>query len=162
MATAYNAEEIFLIGVDIEKNGQRFYAAFAESSPDPVVRSLCEELSRWESQHVGLFENLRSRLPAAARKETVFDPNGELALYLKAAADSHIFLTRDVAALIASVKTPADVLAMALAFEKDSVVTYLTMMKLVPEHLGKAEIGKILDEELTHISIISGKMRELA
>jgi rubrerythrin len=161
MAIAYTAEEIFQIGVEIERNGLRFYSAFAGSSTDKAVKKLCEELSAWEGQHVALFEGLKARLPEAARKEIVFDPQGELAAYLKAAADSHIFLASDFDALVARARTPLDVLSMALAFEKDSVVAYVSMTRLVPDHLGKAEIERIVDEELKHISIISAKMREL-
>ena len=49
----------------------------------------------------------------------------------------------------------------AVAFEKDSVVFYTTMKKLVPEHLGKGEIDTLIDEEISHIFILTQKKKEL-
>ena len=162
MGIMYNASEIYQIGIEIEKNGMAFYSACARATANAPVKKLCEELAQWESQHVAVFENLRSQLPEGARLESSYDPYGELSLYLKAAADSHVFIANtDIAALVAGADTPAKILAIALSFEKDSVVVYTTMSRMVPEHLGKKNLDKIIDEELKHISIISQKMSEI-
>jgi Uncharacterized conserved protein len=156
MAIVYNAEEIYQMGVEIEKNGLAFYTAAAKSVKSPEVRKLCEELGQWESKHVALFETLKAQLPEAARRETSYDPNNELGLYLKAAADSHIFIAnREISSLVANAKSPLDILNLALSFEKDSVVLYTTMKNMVPEHLGKKSLEKIIDEEIMHISFIT-------
>jgi rubrerythrin len=52
-------------------------------------------------------------------------------------------------------------LDLAVAFEKDSVVFYTTMKKLVPEHLGKGQIDTLIHEEISHIFILTQKKREL-
>lgn len=156
MAIIYNAEEIFQMGVEIEKNGLAFYAAAARAVKNAEVGKLCEELGQWEGKHVKLFETLKAKLPEAARKETSYDPNNELGMYLKAAADSHIFVaTKEISALIANAKSPIDILRMALTFEKDSVVLYTTMKNMVPEHLGKKSLEDIINEEIMHISYIN-------
>jgi rubrerythrin len=80
-------------------------------------------------------------------------------MYLKAAADSHIFVAnKEISALLANAKSPLDILHMALSFEKDSVVLYTTMKNMVPEHLGKKDLEKIIDEEIVHISFITRKI----
>jgi rubrerythrin len=159
MGLMYNAAEIYQMGIEIEKNGKAFYSACARATKNEAAKKLCEELSQWESQHIILFENLKARLPSGASLETSRDPDNELSMYLKAAADGHVFIANmDIEALVASAKTPAKMLAMALSFEKDSVVVYTTMSRLVPEHLGKKDLEKIIDEELKHISIITQKM----
>jgi rubrerythrin len=156
MAIIYNAEEIYQMGVEIEKNGLAFYAAAAQSVKNADVKKLCEELGQWESKHVALFETLKAQLPDSARRETSYDPNNELGLYLKAAADSHIFVVnKEIAAIVANAKSPLDILNLALSFEKDSVVLYTAMKNMVPEHLGKKDLEKIIDEELKHISFIT-------
>ena len=162
MAIEYNAFEIFQMGVEIEKNGKKFYNACAQSVANPGVKKLCVELSGWEDQHVALFEKLQNDLPQTARSETVYDPDNELGMYLKAAADSHIFLlNKDMAALASTLKTPMDILSMALSFEKDSVVLYTGMVRMVPPHWGQASLNAIINEELKHIVIIAGQMTSL-
>ena len=80
-------------------------------------------------------------------------------MYLKAAADSHIFVAnKEISALVANAKSPLDILHMALSFEKDSVVLYTTMKNMVPDHLGKKDLEKIINEEITHISFITRSM----
>jgi rubrerythrin len=162
MAIAYTADEIFSIGVEIEKNGRRFYEAAARSASDSSAKALFDRLSKWELEHEKLFSVLQSGLSDQAKEPVSYDPAGELGLYLKAAADSHIFkVGADIQSLVKQCKTEKEALAMALTFEKDSVVLYSTMLNLVPEHLGKKDVQKILNEELKHVSIITEEMGKL-
>jgi rubrerythrin len=162
MSFNFNADEIFQMGVQIETNGQKFYETVAKSTLDPSARKIFSDLARWESEHIELFKKLRKRLPAAATQEDLFDPNQELHLYLKATADSHVFIrNKDIPELAAKCKTPVEALDFAVVFEKDSVVFYTTMKKLVPEHLGKGEIDTLIDEEISHIYILTQKKKDL-
>ena len=159
MALVYNAHEIYQLGIEIEKNGKAFYTACAKTTKDETVKDLCEDLSSWEEEHVATFEKLKSQLPKDARLLDSYDPDDKLQLYLKAVAGTHVFVVnRDVDTVLATANTPAKILATALAFEKDSVVVYTTMMRLVPDDLGKRSLEKIIEEELQHISIITQKM----
>lgn len=162
MSFDFNADEIFQIGVQIEQNGQRFYEMVAKNCSNPSAQKLFLDLASWESKHIHLFETLRRRLPRSAKGGDFFDPNQELHLYLKAAADSHVFLkNKDISELVSKCKTPIEALDVAVAFEKDSVVFYTTMKKLVPEYLGKNEIDTLIDEEINHILILTQKEKEL-
>ena len=162
MSFNFNADEIFQIGVQIEINGQRFYETVAKNTSESSVKKLFSDLSRWESEHIELFKKLKQRLPDSAKREDLFDPNQELHLYLKATADSHVFLKhKDIPELASKCKTPIEALDLAVAFEKDSVVLYTTMKKLVPEYLGKGEIDTLIDEEISHIFILTQKKKEL-
>ena len=65
-------------------------------------------------------------LPDAAKRETLFDPEGEQSLYLRTMAESHVFVkNKDISGLASRCKTPAEALDLAIAFEKDSIVFYL-------------------------------------
>jgi rubrerythrin len=162
MSFNFNADEIFQIGVQIEINGQRFYETVAKNTSESSVKKLFSDLSRWESEHIELFKKLKQRLPDSAKREDLFDPNQELHLYIKATADSHVFLKhKDIPELASKCKTPIEALDLAVAFEKDSVVLYTTMKKLVPEYLGKGEIDTLIDEEISHIFILTQKKKEL-
>ena len=155
MGVAFNAEEVYRIGVEIEKNGKAFYEAAAKQAAEPAVRKLFEDLARWEDQHVATFEGLRAEFDKPGSAEVMADVNDEVLGYLKAAADSHVFgRGHDAAKLAAGCKTPVDALRKALEFEKDSIVVYASMRLLVPEHLGRARVEALADEELKHVVLL--------
>jgi rubrerythrin len=162
MAIVYTADEIFNIGVEIEKNGRTFYEAASRAASGASVKAFFDRLAKWEIEHEKLFAALQSGLSGQAKEPVSYDPAGELGMYLKAAADTHIFkVDADIPSLVKQCKTEKEALAMALTFEKDSVVLYSTMLNLVPEHLGKKDVQKILSEELKHVSIITEEMGKM-
>ena len=162
MSIDFNADEIFQLGVRIETNGKKFYETVAKNASDLSVKGLFSELAKWESEHQELFEQLRKALPDSAKREALFDPEGELSLYMRAMAESHVFIkNRDILELASKCKTPAEALDLAITFEKDSIAFFTTMKKVVPEHLGKDKLDLLIDEEIKHISILTQKRREL-
>ncbi len=162
MSFNFNADEIFQMGVQIETNGQNFYETVAKNTSDPSAQKLFSDLARWESEHIELFKKLRQGLPDSAKRGDLFDPNQELHLYVKATADSHVFMrNKNIPELASKCKTPIEALDLAVNFEKDSVVFYTTMKKLVPENLGKGKIDALIDEEISHIFILTQKKKEL-
>ena len=163
MSLQFNAESIFEIGVQIEKNGQQFYLEAAEKASDDAVKSLFTELADWEKNHIALFEQLKAELPATMREDTLFDPENELYTYLEAAANTHVFVeSTDISKLVAQCNTAIEAFDLALAFEKDSVVYYTTMKKMVADHLGQGKIDKLIDEELKHIAILNARKKQFA
>jgi rubrerythrin len=162
MALNFNAREVFEMGVQIEKNGMAYYDAAAKKASNAAVRDLFNELSRWEAGHATLFEKMRDALPSGAGAAEVFDPEGDAQRYLRAAADSHVFLkNKDMAGLAAKCKNALTALDMAVTFEKDSVVFYTAMKKVVPPNLGKSTIDRIIEEEVKHIGLLIDKEKQL-
>ena len=162
MTTVFNADEVFTIGIEIEKNGKKYYDTAAAITDDEDLKKFFLELAHWENIHVSTFEKLKSELKEGGNDETIFDPSNEMHLYLKAAADSHIFRkTLDIEGIAKSCQNPLDILKTALQFEKDSVVLYSSMISMVPENLGKSKVQKMIDEELKHVSIIQTKINLL-
>ena len=143
MAVVYNANEICTMGIQIEKNGKKFYITAADKTGDEDLRKFFTELANWEDNHISIFENLRNDFLKTENGESAIDPDNEMHLYLKAAADSHIFLKKiDIDELVARCNNPLDILDIALQFEKDSVVLYNTMINMVPKNLGKKQVLK--------------------
>lgn len=162
MSFSFNADEIFQMGVQIESNGQKFYETIAKNTSDSSAQKIFLDLAKWESQHIELFKKWQTELPGSARQGDLFDPNQELHLYLKATADSHVFIrNKDIPELASKCKTPIEALELAVTFEKDSVVFYTSMKKLVPEHLGKNQMDTLIDEEIRHIFMLTQKKKEL-
>jgi rubrerythrin len=162
MGIFYTAEEIYEIGLGIERNGKTFYEAAADTTTQGMVRDLFGNLGKWETGHIELLMRLKAGLPKTACEPRAFDPENELPLYLKAASDSHIFKAgADIVGLVSRCKTAMDALSMALVFEKDSVVLYSTFFNLVPADSGRTDVERILQEELKHVVYITNEMKKL-
>jgi rubrerythrin len=162
MAQLFNADEIFAMGVQIEKNGVAFYSAAAGNTDDPDLKQLFQQLAEWEQTHIAIFEDLRLRLPATVKATDVYDPDNMVHLYLKAVADNNVFvrgLTLDPGTLVWT--SPVKVLTTALDFEKDSVVFFSSMKEVTMGRTGSAEVEKLVLEELKHIGYLTGEIRKL-
>jgi rubrerythrin len=154
MGETYSADEIFRIGIEIEKNGQTFYEEAARRSTDAASRKLFADLANWEHEHIATFEELRA-LAVGAPDAGLHDQEDQVHGYLKAVADTHVFVReRNPAALAARCRTPAEALEAAIGFEKDSVVVYSSMRLVVPERLGRDKVEALIDEELRHVAIL--------
>jgi rubrerythrin len=159
----FNAREIFDIGVQIEVNGKAFYEAAAKKTAETAMREFFLELAAWENSHIKIFSELRDALPKGAGNTPVFDPNDEAALYLQATADSHVFVrNKDMVGLVAGCKGPGDIIDLAMTFEKDSVVFYTTMKKVVAKNLGQDKVDRLIDEEIKHIGMLSQRRAKIA
>ena len=162
MSIYLNADDIFRVGVQIETNGKLFYETAAKQTQEARAKELFKELADWENQHIELFERLRLQLPETAREMNLFDPGSELEIYIKATADSHIFIrNKDISSLVSALKTPQEVLDLAVTFEKDSVVFYSTMKKAIPESFGKERMDALINEEIKHIAMLTQQKEKL-
>jgi rubrerythrin len=159
----FNAREIFDIGVQIEVNGKAFYEAAAKKVAETAMKEFFLELAAWENTHITLFGELRDALTKGAGNVPLFDPNDEAAMYLQATADSHVFVkNKNMVGLVAGCKGPMEILDLAMTFEKDSVVYYTTMKKVVAPNLGQEKVDRLIDEEIKHISMLSQRKAKLA
>ncbi len=123
-----------------------------EISKNPSRGDLSLDLSRWELEHQRLFEDLRRALPDSAKRQTLFDPQGEFGVYMKAMAEDHVFTkNRDLDRLASQCQTPQEALPLAIPFEKDSIV-YFTAPSL--SRLGK-DLHDSRENKLCHVGAIS-------
>jgi len=160
MPIVFNADEVLEMAEQIERNGAKFYRAAADSLPD--VKQLFLDLAGQEDQHEVIFSQMRAQLQGQAAEPTVFDPDSDEAMYLRAMADSHVFdVNADPTAELACGATVENVIASAIGKEKDSIAFYTGLKELVPAALGKDRMDAIVKEELGHIGWLSQKLGEL-
>lgn len=162
MAYDFNADEVFRIAEQIEKNGAHLYGSIAEKM-DGDIRRFFLDLSSMEKQHEKVFASMRAGLSDTDRKSDTFDPAQESLGYLKVLADSGVFDARAREAFAAiegksGVEGMTAALKAALDIEKESVVFYLGMRDLVPDRLGRDKLESILKEEMKHIRLLGGKL----
>lgn len=155
MSYDFNADEIFVMAEQIEANGAKFYRDAAANISDDGSKKLLLELASMEDDHQKTFQDLHSKLTAKEKQETVFDPDEESALYLKALADTRVFFEKEI-----DLTSMKEILKAALVAEKDSIVFYLGMKDMVGKALGQDKIDNIIKEEMAHIKLIGNKLRE--
>jgi rubrerythrin len=153
MSYDFNANEVFEMAEQMERNGAKFYRDAAETAADASNKELLIGLSKMEEAHEKIFESMRAELKAAEKTSTVFDPSGESALYLRALVDSRVFFKKDI-----DVTSIVEILKSAIEAEKDSIVFYLGMKEAVPEKLGRNRIENIIKEEMGHIRVLSKEL----
>jgi rubrerythrin len=156
MSYDFNADDIFEIAEQLERNGAAFYRDAADAVDDSDIKAFLLEFAAMEDEHEKTFINLRKELTAAEKTPTVFDPNNDAALYLKALADTRVFFKKEI-----DTTTAEGIFKSAITAEKDSIIFYLGMKDLVPETLGKGRMDAIIKEEMGHIRTLSQKLASL-
>ena len=156
MSIDFNADEVFEIAEQIERNGAKFYRSVAQKVTDSSKKQLLTDLAEMEDEHEQTFKTLRSQLSMDEKIQTTFDPEGESEKYLRALADTRVFYEKEV-----DTTSFEEILKSAITAEKDSIVFYLGMKDVVPAHLGKQKLDDIIKEEMTHIQLLSKELLNL-
>lgn len=150
----FNADEIFLMAEQIERNGAKFYRKAAEHS---VARDLLLTLAVMEGLHEKTFADMRKDFSPADRSGATYDPDNQGVLYLQAMADSKVF-TADPSEAISDDEPLDEILRFAISLEKDSVVFYQSMKAIVPDPVGQGKINDIIHQEIGHIVTLTKQL----
>ena len=162
MSITFNAFEIFEMAEQIERNGVKFYRKAAQSISDQDVRQTLLDLADMEAEHEETFAGMRKQLSDRDRELRVFDPENEVALYLQAMANGHVFdLKKDPGEQLTGTETVEDILKLAIDAEKDSIVFYLGLKDFVPAKAGKDRVEAIIKEEMGHIAVLNRRLPAL-
>ncbi|MCL6477375.1 MAG: ferritin family protein [Peptococcaceae bacterium] len=149
----FSGGEIIRLATEIEKAGKAFYDAAAEKVDDPEISALFKALGGEEERHLADFQALGRKL-----QNNSFTPNesyaGEYGEYLKAIVDNHVFNIDNVDSLVERVVVAREALAIALRFEKDSIMIFQEFEKLVDDS-GREVVRKLIDQEKEHIRVLA-------
>ena len=160
MSMPFNADEVFEMAEQIERNGAKFYRGAAKKFPQ--VSDLLLDLAAMEDEHEKTFKAMRAELSDSEVDPPVFDPDGQAQMYLQVMADNHVFdVNVDPVDLIAKNETPKDVLTMAVGMEKDSIAFYVGLRESVSQRAGKDKIDAIIKEEYSHIVTLGKYLQDM-
>jgi len=152
MSNFFSVSEVVQIGIEIEKNGKDFYNTVASSSKNKEVKKMWEYLANEEEQHIKTFEEILSTVEKYEPPEAY---PGEYFSYLKALSEQHVFTQKNKGKEIAKkVKNDTEAIELAIGFEKDSILFYYEMKKLVKKDTSKT-IDKLIEQEQGHLSKLS-------
>jgi rubrerythrin len=152
----FNADDIFEIAQQMERNGAKFYRTAAAAAREDTAKEFLQKLAAMEDDHEKVFLKMRSQLSAEEKVSTVFDPEGESIHYLRALADTRVFFEKEI-----DTSSMQAILKDAITAEKDSIVFYLGMREAVPEHLGRDRLDNVIKEEMEHIRLLSKELTAL-
>lgn len=156
MSYAFNVDEIFEIAEQIERNGANFYRTVAKGIADADKKKLLIHLAEMEDEHEETFKTLRTELTENEKAVATFDPEGESEDYLHALADTRVFYEKEI-----DTTSLKEIFKTAITAEKDSIVFYLGMKDVIPDHLGKQKLDGIIKEEMSHIRLLSRELLSL-
>ncbi len=162
MPITFNADEIFEMAEEIERNGAVFYREAAKNTSDKEIKQMLLDMADMEDGHLKTFEEMREQLSGQEKGGTVFDPDNQSVLYLQAMADARGFEGKITPTKeLTGSETPKEILETALNSEKESVVFYFGLKGLVPVRAGRDKVEAIIIEELSHITTLLNKLKSL-
>lgn len=158
---SWSADEVFEMAEQMEREGAAFYRAAADAADDEELRKVLLELAAQEESHLRTFGEMRARLRDEFGTEEIYDPDGVVTAYLRQWVEGQVF-DKSVShkELLAKLKTPKDVIDMAIGLEKDSIAFYAGIRGFVPEKLGADWVDRIIEEEMKHIVVLTKEMRK--
>lgn len=160
MSITFNADEIFELAEQIERNGAKFYRAAAEQLPE--VREVLTDLAVMEDEHEKTFAEMRLQLSGREREQLVFDPDGEAQMYLRVMAGGQVFdVKAEPAEQLKGKETAEDILETAIDIEKESIAFYAGLKECIPSRAGKNKVKAIIREEFGHIATLNEKLSAL-
>jgi len=162
MPITFNANEIFEMAEEMERNGAKFYRKAAQNASDSQIKQMLLDMADMEDGHLVTFQEMRKELSGQEKGWTVFDPDNQSALYLQAMADARGFEGKITPTKeLTGSETPKEILETALNSEKESVVFYFGLKSLVHPKAGRDKVEAIIIEELSHITTLLNKLKSL-
>lgn len=159
MAIELNADDVFKMARQIEKDASAFYRRAASASGSPTCRQALLELASMEAEHEQVFASMKAELsrrrpaPAAGGtgKEVRRDSPDLTTMLISGVRD-------DLAERFTGRETDDEILRKALLFEKDTIVFFLHMKDYVPTQADKSRIDALVAEELGHMLKLTGQL----
>ena len=157
MPDSFTGNDLINIAIGIERHGIAFYDIMSMSTENAETSDIFRHLAKMEGQHIQIFQGMLSESNRYLEIETK-----EHISYLQTLADNAVFTDEMVTSELAT-QADSDVKALELAIvaEKDSLLFYYQMRDLVPRQ-AYPEVNKIIDEEKSHLRLLSELKKRLA
>lgn len=148
MAEIFSAGEVVEIGIQIEYNGKDFYNALVKKSRNEEVKRVFKYLAGEEEEHIVAFRKI---LGSVQRYDPATSYPLEYFAYLNALAGRHVFTKKDKGGETAKkVKTDNEAVDLGIGFEKDSIIFYESIKKVVLDK-ERSVVDRLIDQELGHL-----------
>jgi rubrerythrin len=162
MTVSFNADEVFEMAEQIERNAAQFYREAGAKTSEPQTKNIFLRLAAMEDGHLRTFQQMRKTLSDQEKGGTTFDPEGEASLYLQAMADDRGFegMKGRGVKLTGHESTP-ELLEIAIDAERNSILYYVGLREMVPTEAGRDKIQAIISEEVRHAADLRRQLAAL-
>lgn len=148
MGNLLNVSEIVEFAVYIEKNGYKFYVETMKKFAEERLLKLFQFMADEEFKHEETFKRMLKEIGSVTPHESY---PGEYEAYMKDFLKTHALANDEVLKeKLDAIKTIDDAIAVALDFEKDSIILF-TMLKKYIEKEKQHIVEAIIQEEISHI-----------
>jgi len=152
MSNIFAGSEIVEIGIQIEKNGRDFYNTLVEQSKNQKAKDIFKYLADEEEKHITAFRKI---LDSVHKYEPAESYPEEYFAYMNALAREHVFTQKNKGNEMAkNIKSDKEAIESGIEFEKNSIVFYEGMKKVVPKHDIKL-IEELIAQEQDHLKKLS-------
>jgi len=154
----FAGSEIVELGIQIEKNGRDFYNALVRQTKNQETKRAFKYLAEEEEKHIEVFSKILDSVHKYEPPETY---PGEYFAYMNALAKDYVFTQKDKGEEIAKkTKSDREAIDLGIRFEKDSILFYQGMKKVVPEYDHRVVDGLIAQEQ-SHLQQLSDLKEDL-
>ena len=144
----FTGKEVLDMAVKIEENGLKFYTDAGKTAKDKDVKALFKAIAEDEGRHIRVFQDLKKLLGETENAEP-FDEETES--YLRAFADTEVFASPEGGKKLGKeVSSEAEAIDFAIGMEKDSILFYYEILKMIREK-DKAVVDTLIDQEKDHL-----------
>lgn len=148
MANVYCGSEVIELGIQIEYNGRDFYNVLVKKTRNKEVKRVFKYLAGEEEEHIAAFRKILSSVhkyePSASYPMEYF-------AYMNALAGSHVFTKKNKGEETArKVKTDKEAVELGIGFEKDSIIFYEGIKRLVLDNERKV-VDTLIQQEQGHL-----------
>lgn len=152
MVNIFAGSEIVELGIQIEKNGRDFYNALVERSKNQRAKETFKYLAGEEEKHIAVFQKILDSVHKYEPPETY---PGEYFAYMNVLARDYVFTQKDKGREIAkNIIGDKEAINLGIGFEKDSIIFYVGMKRVVPEYDHKI-VDKLIAQEQDHLRQLS-------
>ena len=149
MGNIFAGSEIVELGIQIEKNGRDFYNALDKKSNNQKAKKIFQYLAGEEAKHILTFQSI---LGSVQKYEPPEAYPGEYFAYMNALASNYVFTQKDKGnEAAARATTDKQGIQLGIGFEKDSIIFYEGMKKVVPEGDHKI-VDELIKQEQSHLA----------
>lgn len=144
----FTLREICDLGIQIERNGEKFYRDALKQPWSAPFASMLHRLAEEEVRHVDFFSKLKNKIRGEGRppeldalaKEMLSDILGSQAFSLKEAD-------------LSKIETVEQLRRIAIEFEKDTILFYEMIGSFVTDKETADQLEAIIEEENQHVKL---------
>ncbi|MBU1871236.1 MAG: ferritin family protein [Candidatus Omnitrophica bacterium] len=152
MGNIFAGSELVELGVQIENNGRDFYNTVAKQAKSEKAKEIFQYLAGEEEKHIVVFGKI---LDSLEKYEPAESYQGEYFTYMNTLASEQIFTQKDKGTQVAQkTKSDQEAIDLGIGFEKDSIIFYEGMRKVIPEYDHKI-VDELIQQEHKHLKQLS-------